>query len=92
MDQKRQDKARRCHACGGNRWWHSRTGWRICQRCYRDPLQALQVLADRVQGVFGPQIDAHDECLPQETMHEGTERRWEPSSLAHQPSRDRSIP
>jgi hypothetical protein len=50
MNQGPQGKTSRCRVCGGSRWWRSRTGWRICQRCYSEPLQALQVLASRVQG------------------------------------------
>jgi hypothetical protein len=34
-----------CPLCGSNRWWHSRTGQRVCMRCCPDPLQALEVLA-----------------------------------------------
>jgi hypothetical protein len=43
-----------CPVCGSRRWWPSRTGRRICQQCYRDPLEALHALAEPVQGQMGP--------------------------------------
>jgi hypothetical protein len=42
-----------CPVCGSRRWWPSRTGRRICQPCYRDPLEALHALAEPVQGRVG---------------------------------------
>jgi hypothetical protein len=48
MDHACHDTPRRCAVCGGGRWWHSRTGARVCQCCYPDALAALQVLADQL--------------------------------------------
>jgi hypothetical protein len=61
MDQAPQDTTSACPVCGGSRWWRSRMGWRICQQCYRDPLQALEVLADRVQGACDSAINDQKE-------------------------------
>jgi hypothetical protein len=65
MDQEPQHKGSNCPVCGGSRWWTSRTGWRICQLCYQDPLQALQVLANRAQDASQPASDDHEEQLIQ---------------------------
>jgi hypothetical protein len=37
-----------CSHCGNTLlWWHSRSGYRVCMVCARDPLEALEVLARR---------------------------------------------
>ena len=37
-----------CSLCGNDLlWWRSRTGYRVCMRCYPDPLGALEILARR---------------------------------------------
>jgi hypothetical protein len=50
MDQERQDKTSGCPVCDGTRFWRSRTGRSICARCHPDALEALQVLANQVNG------------------------------------------
>ena len=50
MDQEPQDTMSTCPVCGGSRWWRSRTGLAVCQRCYPDPVEALQVLAGQTGG------------------------------------------
>jgi hypothetical protein len=49
MDQEPQNTTSGCPVCGGSRWWHSRTGHEICQRCHPDALEALQALANQVK-------------------------------------------
>jgi hypothetical protein len=73
MDEEPQDTTSSCLVCGGNRWWCSRTGARVCQRCYQDPLQALQALADKAQGTCRLGTDSSDERLPQDTTHKSAE-------------------
>jgi hypothetical protein len=37
-----------CSRCGNLLlWWKSRSGYRVCMNCCRDPLEALEVLARR---------------------------------------------
>jgi hypothetical protein len=37
-----------CGVCGNDLlWWRSRSGYRVCMVCARDPLEALEVLARR---------------------------------------------
>jgi hypothetical protein len=35
-----------CSRCGNDLlWWRSKSGVRVCMRCYDDPLGALEILA-----------------------------------------------
>jgi hypothetical protein len=37
-----------CGRCGNSLlWWRSRSGYRVCMVCCRDPFEALEVLARR---------------------------------------------
>jgi hypothetical protein len=49
MDQNGHNTTSHCPVYGGSRWWRSRTGARVCQRCHPDALAALQVLADQLK-------------------------------------------
>jgi hypothetical protein len=43
--------AETCGRCGNELfWWRSRSGYRVCMCCARDPLHALEVLAQRLPG------------------------------------------
>jgi hypothetical protein len=63
MDQEPQDTTSTCLVCGGSRWWRSRTGARVCQRCYPDAMEALQILAHRAQRACDAAIDDPEERL-----------------------------
>ena len=41
----------RCGICGnGLLWWRSRSGYRVCYQCCRDPWEVLECLGRRVPG------------------------------------------
>src|SRR5262245_7053124 len=39
-----------CHCGNSLFWWRSRSGYRVCMRCCRDPLGALETLGRRIPG------------------------------------------
>ena len=79
MDQARQDPTSRCPVCGGSRWWRSRTGHEICQRCHPGALEALQALANQTHGAIlcGTRMShpVIDESFPQITAEHSVDAR-----------------
>jgi hypothetical protein len=54
-----------CSVCGNSLfWWRSRTGYRVCMRCGRDPFEALEVLARRGRPGLVKQVQGWWSTLP----------------------------
>jgi hypothetical protein len=46
-----RDEPAECGVCGNQLlWWRSRSGLRVCMRCYQDPFSALETLSRRIPG------------------------------------------
>jgi hypothetical protein len=51
MSEDNRREATGCPVCGGIVFWRSRTGARVCARCYPAPLEALGALTRRTPGL-----------------------------------------